>query len=230
MTLGLLGKKLGMTRIYDDAGNILPVTVIQAGPCPILQVKSRETDGYSALQLGFEPMAERKLTKAVAGHLKKAGVGPVRLIREFRAEDVNGYTAGQSLDLSLFNVGEKVDVIGISKGRGFAGPQKRWHSSRGPETHGSMYHRRAGSQGASADPSHTWKNKPGAGHLGSERVTVQNLTVVKVDAEKNLLVLRGSIPGHNNCYVMIRKAIRLVGRGQKVNKTGATVTNSIKAK
>lgn len=228
MTLGLLGKKLGMTRIYDEAGTIIPVTIIQAGPCPILQVKSKETDGYSALQLGFEQIAERKLTKAVAGHLAKTGAGPVRVIREFRTEDLNGYQAGQSIDLSLFEVGEKVDVTGISKGRGFAGPQKRWHSSRGPETHGSMYHRRAGSQGASADPSHTWKNKHGAGHLGSERVTTQNLTVVKLDVERNLLVLRGSVPGCNEGYVIIRKSIKLARRPKR--KAMAAVAATTKKK
>lgn len=221
MTLGLLGKKLGMTRIYDEAGSIIPVTIIQAGPCPILQVKSIESDGYTALQVGFDQTVERKLTKAVAGHLKKVGVAPQRLIREFRTEDLAEYTPGQALDLSLFEVGEKVDVTGISKGRGFAGPQKRHHSSRGPETHGSMYHRRAGSQGASADPSHTWKNKPGAGHMGSERVTTQNLTVIKLDKERNLLVLRGSVPGCNNGYVMIRKSIKLARKGKRAVKAGA---------
>lgn len=208
MTLGLLGKKLGMTRIFDDAGSVIPVTVIQAGPCPILQIKNKERDGYTALQLGFEAKAQRKVTQPMAGHFKRAGVEPVRLIREFRTEDLDGFALGQVLDLDLFKVGEKVDVVGISKGRGFAGIQKRCHSSRGPETHGSMYHRRAGSQGASADPSHTWKGKSAAGHMGDAQTTAQNLTVVKVDKEKNLLVVRGSIPGHNEGYVVIRKSVK----------------------
>lgn len=209
MTIGLLGKKLGMTRIFDETGNVIPVTVIQAGPCPILQIKSKEKDGYSALQLGYEAKPERNVTKPMAGHFKRAGVAPVRMIREFRTEELDGYTLGQSLDLSLFDVGEKVDVSGISKGRGFAGVQKRCHSSRGPETHGSMYHRRAGSQGASADPSHTWKGKSAPGHMGAERSTMQNLEVVRVDKEKNLLLVRGSVPGHNEGFVIIRKSVKL---------------------
>lgn len=208
MTIGLLGKKLGMTRIYDESGTFIPVTVIEAGPCPIIQIKSKEKDGYSALQIGFEAKPERNVTKPMAGHFKRAGISPVRLVREFRTEELDGFALGQTLDLTLFEIGDKVDVIGVSKGRGFAGVQKRCHSSRGPESHGSMYHRRAGSQGASADPSHTWKGKSAAGHMGSARVTVQSLTVIKVDKDKNLMLVRGSIPGHNEGYVMIRKSIR----------------------
>jgi large subunit ribosomal protein L3 len=215
MTLGLLGKKLGMTRIYDDKGSIVPVTVIQAGPCPILQIKNRETDGYCAVQLGFDPKPASRVNKPMNGHFQRAGSGPLRLVREFRTEELEGFKPGQTLDLSLFNVGERVDVAGISKGRGFAGVQKRWHSSRGPETHGSMYHRRTGSMGQSADPSHTWKLKHTPGHLGAGRATVQNLTVVKVDKENHLLVLRGSIPGHNNGYVTIRKSSKSARRARK---------------
>lgn len=208
MTIGLLGKKLGMTRIFDEAGGVIPVTVVQAGPCPILQIKNKDKDGYSALQLGFEPKAERRASKPELGHFKRAGVAPVRLVREFRTEELDGFTLGQNLDLDLFEIGEKVDVSGVSKGRGFAGVQKKCHSSRGPESHGSMYHRRAGSQGASAEPSHTWKGKSSPGHMGAVNVTVQHLTVIKVDKEKNLLVLRGSIPGHANGYLIIRKSVR----------------------
>lgn len=208
MTIGLLGKKLGMTRIFDETGNVIPVTVIQAGPCPILQIKSKEKDGYSALQLGFDAKPERLVNKPMAGHFKRAGAEPMRLVREFRTEELDGFALGQTLDLTLFDIGEKVDVVGISKGRGFAGVQKRHHSSRGPESHGSMYHRRAGSLGASADPSHVFRGKPAAGHMGAARVTVQNLTVIKVDKEKNILLVRGSIPGANDGYIVIRKSVR----------------------
>lgn len=208
MTLGLLGKKLGMTRIYDEAGMVIPVTVIQAGPCPILQIKSKEKDGYSALQVGFEPIAERKVNRPEAGHFKRAGVTPLRLVREFRADELGQFQLGDSLDLDMFEIGEKIDITGISKGRGFAGVQKRHHSSRGPETHGSMYHRRTGSMGASADPSRVFKRKREAGHMGAARVTMQNLTVLKLDKEKNLILVRGSIPGHNNGYVVIRKSVK----------------------
>lgn len=218
MTLGLLGKKLGMTRIFDDAGSVIPVTVIQAGPCPILQIKNKERDGYAALQLGFEAKPERNVNKPMAGHFKRAGVEPTRLVREFRTEELDGYALGQVLDLSLFEEGEKIDISGISKGRGFAGIQKRCHSSRGPETHGSMYHRRAGSQGASADPSHTWKGKSAAGHMGAASATVQNLTVIKVDKEKNIILVRGSIPGHNEGYVVIRKSVKTRKRVSRVMK------------
>ena len=209
MTIGLLGKKLGMTRIHDEAGTVIPVTVIEAGPCPILQIKNKETDGYSAVQLGFDPQPERRMNKPMAGHFKRAGMGPVRFIREFRLEDMDGVSLGQTLDLSLFEIGEKVDVVGISKGRGFAGAQKKHHSSRGPESHGSMYHRRPGSLGASASPSHVFRGKKTPGHMGAARVSAQNLTVVHLDKEKNLLVLRGSIPGHNKGYLIIRKSIKV---------------------
>jgi large subunit ribosomal protein L3 len=220
MTIGLLGKKLGMTRVYDEAGAFIPVTVIQAGPCPILQIKCKEKDGYSALQLGFDPKAERKVTRPLLGHFKRAGVAPVYLVREFRTEDLGEFSLGQALDLKVFDIGEKVDITGISKGRGFAGFQKRHHSSRGPESHGSMYHRRSGSMGASADPSHVFKGKPGAGHMGAARSTVQNLKVVRVDKEKNLLLVRGSIPGNNNGYVIIRKSVKL---GQKKKVTAGKI-------
>jgi large subunit ribosomal protein L3 len=208
MPIGLLGKKLGMSRIYDDAGTIIPVTIIEAGPCPILQVKSKDTDGYGAVQLGFDPLPERKLSRPMAGHFKRSGAMPVRVVREFRTDDLDGYQPGQTLDLSLFEVGEKIDVVGRSKGRGFTSPLKRHNVSRGPESHGSMYQRRTGSLGASSDPSRVMKGKPMAGQHGATRVTAQNLTILEVDRERNLLVVRGSIPGHNNGYVMIRKSKR----------------------
>ncbi len=210
--IGILGKKLGMTRIYDESGAVIPVTVIQAGPCPVLQIKNTARDGYTALQLGFDPMPERKVNRPMAGHFKRGGSQPQRLVREVRIDSADGYQLGQQLDLSLFAVGELVDVIGVSKGRGFASQIKRHHSSRGPETHGSTYHRRAGSIGASADPSRVFKGKPMAGHMGAERVTTLNMKVVRMDPNNNLIIVRGSVPGHNNGYVMIRKSKKAARR------------------
>jgi large subunit ribosomal protein L3 len=195
-----------MTRISDERGTVIPVTIIQAGPCPILQIKNKDKDGYTAVQLGFDPVPERKVTRPMAGHFKRSGAAPVRVVREFRTEDLDGRETGQILAANLFEVGEKVDVIGRSKGRGFAGPMKRHNSSRGPETHGSNYHRRPGSIGASADPSHVFKGRPMAGHMGAERVTALNLTILEVDKERNLIVVRGSIPGANNGTIVIRKS------------------------
>lgn len=208
MTMGLLGKKIGMTRIFDDAGNILPVTVVQAGPCPVVQVKREATDGYTALQLGYGAKREKRTTGPLKGHFKKAGVDPQRFVREFRIEDVEGFEIGKPVEVDIFEVGEKVDVVGVSKGRGFAGPMKRHHSSRGPESHGSRYHRRPGSLGASATPSHVFKGRKAAGHLGAARITTQNIKVVGVDKERNLLLLNGSVPGHNNGFVMIKKSVK----------------------
>jgi large subunit ribosomal protein L3 len=206
-TLGILGKKIGMTRIFDEAGNVVPVTVIQAGPCPVLQVKRHAgDDGYSAIQLGFGTRREKLTTKPLVGHFKKAGAAPQQFVREIRLDDVEGYEVGKTVDIEIFEVGEKVDVTGVSKGRGFAGPMKRHHSSRGPESHGSMYHRRPGSMGASADPSHVFKGKKLAGHMGAVRSTTQNMKVVGIDKENHLLLLNGSVPGHANGFVMIRKS------------------------
>lgn len=215
MPIGLLGRKLGMSRIFDATGSVIPVTIIEAGPCPILQVKNKETDGYTAVQVGFDPLPERKVNKPMAGHFKRAGVAPVRVVREFRTDDLEGLQAGQTLDLSLFDVGDKIDVIGRTKGRGFTSHIKRHNSSRGPESHGSMYHRRTGSLGASADPSHVMQGKPMPGQYGNTRVTAQNLTIVEVDRERNLLVVRGSIPGFNNGYVVIRKSKKAARKARK---------------
>jgi len=152
MPIGLLGRKIGMTRVHDATGTITPVTIIEAGPCPILQIKNKATDGYAAVQLGFDPMPERNVNRPMAGHFKRAGAAPVRLVREFRIDDLDGYEAGKTLDLSLFEVGEQVDIVGKTKGRGFASHIKRFHSHRGPTTHGSTYHRLAGALGASGQP------------------------------------------------------------------------------
>lgn len=215
MTMGLLGKKIGMTRIFDEAGNIVPVTVVQAGPCPVLQVKREATDGYSALQLGFESKREKRTPKPMQGHFKKAGTAPLRFVREVRIDDVDNFEVGKTVAVDIFEVGEKVDVVGVSKGRGFAGPMKRHHSSRGPETHGSMYHRRPGSMGSSADPSHVFKGKKLAGHMGAARVTTQNIKVIGIDKDKNLLLLNGSVPGHNNAFVMISKSKKVARKAAR---------------
>ena len=210
MSLGLLGKKLGMSQIFDKDGKLVPVTYIQAGPCYVVQKKTKDTDGYEAVQVGFGEKKEKNVTKPEQGHFKKGNVPLLRYVREFRMEDGNDNTpeVGAVLDVDLFKEGDHIDIVGVSKGRGFASPIKRWHVSRGPETHGSMYHRRAGSQGASSYPSRTWKNKKGAGHMGAERSTVINLVVVRTDKDKNLLMVRGSVPGHPNSFVMIRKTVR----------------------
>ena len=208
MSIGLIGKKLGMTQIFDEGGTAMAVTLIQAGPCPILQKRVPERDGYSALQIGFDQRTPKNVTQPMLGHFKKAGAEPVRCIREMRMEDTNGFEVGQKLDVALFKAGDQVDICGVSKGRGFAGTIKRFHTRRGPTTHGSNYHRRPGSGGASSDPSRVLKGKKMPGHLGNISATTQNLMIVGTDPEKNLLVVKGSIPGHNNGYVVIRKSVK----------------------
>jgi large subunit ribosomal protein L3 len=171
-------------------------------------VKREATDGYTALQLGFGAKPEKRTTAPLQGHFKKAGAAPQRFVREVRVEDIGDFEIGKNVEVDIFEVGERVDVVGVSKGRGFAGPMKRHHSSRGPESHGSRYHRRPGSLGASATPSHVFKGRKAAGHLGAARATTQNVKVVGVDKERNLLLLNGSVPGHNNGFVMIQKSIK----------------------
>jgi len=211
MAIGLLGKKLGMTQIYDENGVAIPVTLILAGPCPVLQKRVPERDGYSALQIGFDGRSEKNVTRPMLGHFQKAGVGPVRFVREMRVENTNGYDVGQALSVDMFEVGDHVDVSGVTKGRGFSGTIRRFHTARGPTTHGSNYHRRPGSSSASADPSRVFKGKKTPGRHGNAKRTALNLTVVGTDVEKNLLVVKGSIPGHNNGYVLIRKSARAKG-------------------
>lgn len=210
MTLGLLGKKLGMTQIFDKDGKSVPVTVIEAGPCYVLQIKNRERDGYSAIQLGFEKKPKRKTIKPEEGRCKKAGVEPLRFVKEIKVneEEIKKITVGQEITVDLFKSGEKVDVTGISKGRGFAGAIKRFGITRGPMSHGSMYHRRPGSSSASSDPAHVFKGKVMPGHLGNRRCTVLNLKVEKTDKERNLLMVRGSVPGALNGYLIVRKSIK----------------------
>ncbi len=203
MTNGLVGKKLGMTQIYDEA-RLTPVTVIEAGPCRVVTVKTKERDGYEAVQLSFGEVKERKLSKAALGHLKKHEAPASRVLREFKKD--GDVAVGQSVTVGIFKNGDWVDVIGVSKGKGFQGVVRRHHYSGGPESHGSMFHRAPGSIGSSSFPSRVWKGKTLPGHMGAERVTAQRLKVVESRPDENLLFVRGAIPGAANGLVVIRKS------------------------
>ena len=205
MQKALIGKKIGMTQIFDEKGNVVPVTVVEAGPCVVSMKKTVETDGYTAVQIGFGDMKAHKVTKPMQGHFKKADVAPKKVLKEFRFDDCDAYSVGDVLKADIFEGGMKVDVTGTSKGKGYAGVIKRWNFGRLKETHGSgPVARHGGSMGACSSPSRVWKGKKMAGHLGAEKVTVKNLTVVKVDAENNLIAIKGAIPGANGGYVVIR--------------------------
>lgn len=205
---GILGKKLGMTRIFVEDGRSVPVTVIQGGPCHVVQKKSEEKDGYNALQLGFEEAKERRVPRPLRGHFRKAGVGPFRHLKEFAPIDekeLEQVELGAKVDVSIFEEGELVDVSGVSKGKGFAGAIKRWNFRRGPMEHGSMYHRRPGALGAT-DPARVFKGRKLPGRMGGRRVTVRNLRVVQVDPERNLLLVAGAVPGPRGGLLSIKKA------------------------
>jgi large subunit ribosomal protein L3 len=203
MAKGIIGTKLGMTQLFDqDSGRVTPVTVIEAGPCPVVAVRTPEADGYTAVQLAFRPVKEKKLTRPRAGHLKAAGVAPHRTLVEFRNAD--GWNAGDTVTVESFEPGERVKVSGISRGKGFAGTIKRHRFSRGPASHGSHNVRAPGSIGASATPSHVYKGTKMAGQMGSQRVTQRGLRVVEVDAERNLLLVEGAIPGATGGIVEVR--------------------------
>ncbi len=204
MTNGLLGKKLGMTQIYDEEGRAVPVTVIEAGPCRVAQVRTRETHGYEAVQLAFDEAPERKMNKPEMGHLKKAQVPSSRVLREF--EKTGEVQLGQAFKADVFQKGDLVDVEGVSKGKGFQGVIKRHNYSGGPESHGSMFHRAPGSIGSSSYPSRVWKNKSLPGQMGNERVTVQRLKVVESRPEENLLFISGAVPGADGGLVVVRKS------------------------
>ena len=204
---GILGKKLGMTQIFTEEGIVVPVTVVEAGPNVVTQVKTVEKDGYNAIQVGFEDAKEKSLNKPQKGHLAAANVLKKHL-KEFRVDAVEDFTVGQEIKADLFAAGEKIDVTGTSKGKGFQGPIKRHGQSRGPESHGSRYHRRPGSMGACSFPGRVFKNKKLAGHMGSVKVTVQNLEVVRVDADKNLILVKGAIPGPKGSMVTIKEAVK----------------------
>lgn len=205
MALGLLGKKIGMTQLFDEKGAVIPVTVIEAGPCPVIQKRTQDSDGYDAVQLGFDAKHERTVNKPEAGHFKSSNSGATHFIREIRGAETTGFEVGQTLSVELFKEGESVDIIGTTKGRGFTAVRKRHGSKPGPKTHGSMYKNRPGSMGGSSEPARTFPGKPSSGHDGQLRVTAKNLKIVKTDAAKNLIIVRGSIPGANGGYVIIRK-------------------------
>ncbi len=209
MKKGIIGKKLGMTQIFDEKGNVVPVTLIEAGPCVVAQKKTVETDGYEAIQLAYEDVKEKHLTKAELGHFKKAGVSPKRHLKEFRLEDISAYEAGSVVTVDTFAQGEKVDITGITKGRGYSGCVKRWGHHILRMTHGTgPVHRQCGSMGANSTPSRVYKNKKMAGQYGNEQVTILNLVAVKIDAEKNLIAVKGSVPGSKGGIVFIRDSVK----------------------
>ena len=209
MKKAIIGKKLGMTQVFDEAGNMIPVTVIEAGPCPVVQRKTVEKDGYSAVQLGFSDKKESAASKPEKGHFAKAGVTAKRHLKEFRLDDCSSLEAGSVISADTFAAGEKVDVTGITKGRGYSGAVKRWGNATLRMTHGTgPIHREVGSMGANSSPSRVFKNKKMAGQYGNEQVTVLNLAVVKVDAEKNLIAVKGAVPGARGGIVFIRDSVK----------------------
>ena len=208
MNVALLGKKIGMTQVFDENNRLVPVTVIEAGPCPVTQIKSSEKDGYDAVQIGFRPQKEQRLSKAALGHFKKAGVDPVAELQEFRTKGEIDVNVGDLLTVEKFEPGQKIDIVGTSKGCGFQGVVKRYGFAGGPATHGSMFHRRGGSFGMCQWPGHVIKGKKMPGHMGDVQRTVQNLKIVKVIAEKNLILIKGSVPGSRGSLVTVRTAVK----------------------
>lgn len=208
MKKGLIGKKIGMTQIFDEKGKVIPVTVVEAGPCPVVQIKTVENDGYNAVQLGFGDKKPQRVNKPMAKHFAKADVAPKKVLREFRFSDITVNT-GDILKVDVFEKGDIIDVVGTSKGKGTAGAIKRWNFSRLKESHGTGPNaRHAGSLGACSDPSRVYKGKKLAGHLGCERVTVQNLEVVKIDVENNLIAIKGAIPGPKGGIVIVKDSVK----------------------
>jgi large subunit ribosomal protein L3 len=209
MNDGILGKKIGMTQIFDDSGTVIPVTVVEAGPCPIVQIKTEDREGYNAIQLGFGNRSENKVNRPESGHFKKAAVNPHRFLRELCVNGTEGLSIGATINADIFSPGDFVDVTGVSKGRGFTGVVKRWGFSGMKKSHGSeKNHRRPGSIGHSASPSRVFKGKKMPGRHGGKQVTTQNLQVVQADAERNLLVIKGAVPGPRNGFLVIKKAVK----------------------
>ena len=209
MNKAIIGKKLGMTQIFSADGKVIPVTVVEAGPCPVVQIKTVEKDGYEAVKLGFGEVKESALNKPEAGQFKKAGVAPQKVLKEFRLENVSAYEMGQTVTVDTFKEGDKVDVVGMSKGHGFSGVIKRWNQHKLKATHGvGPVHREVGSMGANSTPSRVFKGKKMPGHFGHETVTVQNLKVVRVDADRNLILVKGAIPGPEQAIVTIKSATK----------------------
>ncbi|MDW7712077.1 MAG: 50S ribosomal protein L3 [Deferrisomatales bacterium] len=212
MAKGILGRKLGMTQIFVGGEELIPVTVVQAGPCTVIQKKTRDTDGYDAIQIGFEETKPHRATRPSLGHFKKAGSVPLRILREIRVENSSDYEVGQVLKADMFQPGDRVDVIGVSKGKGFQGVMKRHGFGGGRASHGSMFHRRPGAIGAHEAPGKVFKGKKLAGQMGNRRVTVQNLQVVEVDPDRNLIMIRGALPGAKHGALMLRNAVKLGGK------------------
>ena len=209
MKTGIIGKKIGMTQIFLESGEVIPVTIIEAGPCAVVQKKTVETDGYDAVQLGYADVAEKKVTNPVKGHFKKANVTLKRHLKEFRFEDVSGYNVGDEIKADIFAAGDKIDVTGTSKGHGYTGVIKRWNEAGLDAGHGiGPVHREVGSMGANSSPSRVFKNKKMAGQWGNEQITILNLDVVKVDAEKNIIAVKGAIPGARGGIVFLRNSVK----------------------
>jgi large subunit ribosomal protein L3 len=207
MKKAIIGKKLGMTQIFDEKGKVIPVTVIEAGPCTVVQIKSKDSDGYEAVKLGFEDIKETKLTKPRKGEFKKANVSPKKHLREFRLEEIS-VNVGDEIKADVFSKGEAIDVTGTSKGKGFQGVIKRHGQHIGPKGHGSMYHRRPGSMGSTSTPGRVFKGKKLPGHMGMDTVTIENLEVIKVDLDKNVLLVKGSVPGNKGAILKIRNSVK----------------------
>ena len=207
--VGIIGKKIGMTQVFNEEGIVTAVTVVEVTPMVITQIKTVETDGYNAIQVASGEVKEKHVNKPMKGHFNKAGVSFKKLLKEFRVDNPSEFTVGQTISADIFTDGQKIDVIGTSKGKGTTGPIRRYNQSRGPETHGSKYHRGGGSIGAASYPARVFKGMPMAGRMGNEQVTVQNLEVVKVDAERNLLLVKGAVPGPKKGRITIRKAIKI---------------------
>ena len=212
MKKAILGTKVGMTQLFQKDGTVVPVTVVEAGPCTVVQVKSVEKDGYKAIQVGFKILPESRVkklkNKPEQGHFKKAGVAPTRYLRELRLEDAEKYEVGQQIQVDVFSEDEFVDVVGTSKGHGYSGVIQRWNAHTGPMAHGSKYHRGVGSLSANSDPSRVFKNKQMAGQWGHERVTIQHLKLVRVDAQRNLLFIKGAVPGPNGGLLIVRNSVK----------------------
>ena len=208
MQKGLIGRKVGMTQIFDEEGKVIPVTAIEVGPCTVTQIKTVEQDGYTAVQLGFGEVKERKLNKPELGHLSKNKLAPKKYLREFRLDSVEGMKVGDELKADVFAVGDKVDVQGTSKGKGFQGVIKRHGQSRGPMGHGSMYHRRPGSMGPTSTPGRVFKGKKLPGHMGAQTISIQNLEVIRVDLDKNVILVKGSVPGTKGAILKVKSSVK----------------------
>lgn len=208
MKKGIIGRKVGMTQIFDEKGNVIPVTVIEAGPCAVTQVKTVETDGYDAVQLGFGEVKDKHINKPEAGHFAKAGLSNKKHLREFRLDSIENINIGDELKADTFAAGDQLDIQGTSKGKGFQGVIKRHGQSRGPMGHGSMYHRRPGSMGPTSTPGRVFKGKKLPGHMGSQTITIQNLEVVRVDLDKNVILVKGSVPGAKGAILKLKTSVK----------------------